>query len=38
MASWGFSREQALARLALNDDLNAKIVQKTLQSANYMLV
>jgi pantothenate kinase len=38
MASWGFSREQALARLALNDELNAKIVQKTLQSANYMLI
>jgi pantothenate kinase len=38
MASWGFSREQALARLALNDDLNAKIVQKTLQSANYMIM
>jgi pantothenate kinase len=38
MASWGFSREQALARLALNDDLNSKIVQNTLKSANYMLM
>lgn len=37
MASWGFGREQALARLALNDDLNAEIVQKTLQSADYMI-
>jgi pantothenate kinase len=38
MASWGFSREQALARLALNDDLNAEIVLKTIKSANYMVM
>ncbi len=37
MASWGFSREQALARLALNDDLNADIVLKTLQFADYIV-
>jgi pantothenate kinase len=37
MASWGFSREQALARLALNDALNADIVLKTLQSADYIV-
>jgi pantothenate kinase len=37
MAAWGFSREQALARLVLNDDLNADIVLKTLQFADYIV-
>jgi pantothenate kinase len=37
MAAWGVSHEQALARLALNDDLNADIVLKTLQFADYIV-
>lgn len=34
MASWGFSREQALERLAINDQLNADIVQQSRERAD----
>jgi pantothenate kinase len=37
MASWGFSREQALARLATNDRLNADIVLQSRECADYLL-
>lgn len=35
MASWGFSREQALDRLAINDRLNADIVHQSRSRADY---
>jgi pantothenate kinase len=35
MAAWGFSREQALARLAVNDRLNADIVLQSRASADF---
>lgn len=38
MASWGFSREQALDRLAMNDRLNADIVLETRQFADWLVV
>lgn len=38
MASWGFNREQALGRLAMNDRLNADIVQQSRDHADYFLV
>jgi hypothetical protein len=37
MASWGFSREQALDRLAMNDQLNADIVLKTRRLADRLI-
>jgi pantothenate kinase len=37
MASWGFSREQALDRLAMNDRLNADIVLQSRERANYFV-
>ncbi len=37
MASWGFSREQALARLVMNDRLNADIVQQSRARADYLV-
>lgn len=37
MASWGFSREQALNRLAINDRLNAEIVQQSRVRADYLV-
>lgn len=37
MASWGFSREQALNRLAMNDQLNADIVVKTRRLADRLI-
>ena len=37
MASWGFNREQALHRLAMNDRLNADIVQRSRGHADYFL-
>ncbi len=37
MASWGFSREQALDRLAMNDQLNADIVVKTRRLADRLI-
>jgi pantothenate kinase len=36
MASWGFSREQALDRLAMNDKLNADIVLQSRERADYL--
>jgi pantothenate kinase len=38
MASWGFSREQALERLAMNDRLNADIVLQSRSRADYFLI
>jgi pantothenate kinase len=38
MASWGFSREQALDRVAINDRLNADIVLQSRGRADYFLV
>jgi pantothenate kinase len=37
MASWGFSREQALDRLALNDRLNADIVLQSRELADRLV-
>jgi pantothenate kinase len=37
MASWGFSREQALDRLAINDRLNADIVLQSRERADYFV-
>jgi hypothetical protein len=37
MASWGFSRDQALERLALNDRLNADIVLQSRQLADRLV-
>ncbi|MDO8773347.1 MAG: nucleoside/nucleotide kinase family protein [Burkholderiaceae bacterium] len=37
MASWDFSREQALARLAINDRLNADIVLQSRERADYLV-
>jgi pantothenate kinase len=37
MASWGFSREQALERLAMNDRLNADIVLQSRERADYFV-
>ena len=37
MASWGFSREQALARLAINDRLNADIVLQSRERADWLV-
>jgi pantothenate kinase len=37
MASWGFSREQALDRLAINDRLNADIVLQSRLRADYFV-
>lgn len=37
MASWGFSREQALDRLAINDSLNADIVLQSRERADYFV-
>jgi pantothenate kinase len=37
MASWGFSREQALDRLAMNDRLNAHIVLQSRERADYFV-
>ncbi len=37
MASWGFSREQALDRLAVNDRLNADIVQQSRARADKLV-
>jgi pantothenate kinase len=37
MASWGFSREQALDRLAMNDRLNADIVLQSRLRADYFV-
>ena len=36
MASWGFTREQALDRLAMNDRLNADIVLQSRERADYL--
>jgi pantothenate kinase len=36
MAAWGFSREQALDRLAMNDRLNADIVLQSRERADYL--
>jgi pantothenate kinase len=38
MASWGFSREQALDRLAMNDRLNAEIVLQSRERADYFVI
>lgn len=38
MASWGISRELALARLDLNDKLNAEIVKRTANSSEYIVL
>lgn len=38
MVSWGFSHEQALNRLAINDRLNAELVQQSRVRADYFLV
>ncbi len=38
MASWGFSREQALQRLAMNDRLNADIVLQSRERADYFVL
>jgi hypothetical protein len=38
MASWGFSREQALDRLAMNDRLNADIVLQSRARADYFVI
>jgi pantothenate kinase len=37
MASWGFSREQALDRLAMNDRLNADIVLQSRARADWLV-
>ena len=37
MASWEFSREQALDRLAINDRLNADIVLQSRERADYLV-
>ena len=37
MASWGFSREQALGRLAMNDRLNADIVLQSRERADKLV-
>ena len=37
MASWGFSREQALDRLAMNDRLNADIVLQSRERADRLV-
>jgi pantothenate kinase len=37
MASWGFSKEQALDRLAMSDSLNADIVLHTRESADWLI-
>ena len=37
MASWGFSREQALDRLAMNDRLNADIVLQSRERADWLV-
>ncbi len=37
MASWGFSREQALDRLAMNDRLNAEIVLQSRARADWFI-
>ena len=37
MASWGFSREQALDRLGMNDRLNADIVLQSRERADYLV-
>lgn len=37
MASWEFSREQALDRLAMNDRLNADIVLQSRERADYLV-
>ena len=37
MTEWGFSREQALERLAINDQLNANIVQQSRERANWFV-
>jgi len=37
MASWDFSREQALDRLAINDRLNADIVLQSRERADYLV-
>jgi pantothenate kinase len=38
MASWGFSREQALERLAMNDRLNTDIVLQSRGQADYFVI
>jgi pantothenate kinase len=38
MASWGFSQEQALRRIAMNDRLNAEIVQQSRDRADYLVL
>jgi pantothenate kinase len=38
MASWGFSQEQALQRVAMNDRLNAEIVQQSRDRADYLVL
>ena len=38
MASWGFSREQAQDRLAMNDRLNADIVLQSRERADYFVI
>jgi pantothenate kinase len=38
MASWGFSQEQALRRVAMNDRLNAEIVQQSRDRADYLVL
>jgi pantothenate kinase len=37
MASWGFSREQAMRRLAMNDRLNADMVLQSRARADYFV-
>lgn len=37
MASWGFSREQALDRLVINDRLNADIVLQSRERADWLV-
>jgi pantothenate kinase len=37
MASWGFSRGQALDRLAINDNLNADIVLQSRERADWLV-
>jgi pantothenate kinase len=37
MAAWGFSREQALDRLAINDRLNAEIVEQSRVRADWLV-
>lgn len=38
MASWGLTREQALERLAINDQLNADIVLQSRKRADFFIV